>query len=511
MLVETKSQKEEQQKPYTLRPYQQKLVDECRKALRDHRRIVAYLPTGGGKTITATEIIQLALGMGRTVAFVCNRLQLIDQTAQGFRKHGLSFGLIQGGNCTDMDAPLLICSEQTIRRRGMPARDIVIVDECHCVAGSKAYVEIMSQAKWTIGLTATPYQTGLGKHNKALGGPLFERIVVGADMLDLIEEGSLVDADVWAPVDPDLTGVRTVAGDYDEEQLGEAMDKPKLVGDIIEHWFKLASGKQTLVFASSINHSRNIVSNFREHGVNAVHVDCYMDSDDKIEIYGRFKRGEITVLSNVSLLSEGSDFPACEVLVWARPTKSRVRYAQIFGRVLRPSRATGKVKALIIDHSGTVKRLGMPWDFEVDTLDTGNKAKGSSKSEPKEKEAPKPTECPNCKFMIERRKGDRCPQCGTVVTHPKELEHEQGELALLRGTTKKEQRSKWNKQNVYSQLLYICDQKGYRDGWAARQYREIFQTWPKGLECYRSQPTEEMMAWVRHRQIKWAKARGPRG
>jgi len=182
----------------------------------------------------------------------------------------------------------------------------------------------------------------VGKHFAELGGPIFEHLVIGATIADLIAEGYLVDVDIFAPSEPDMAKVRSSRGidgllDYNQSDLEDATDKPELVGDIISHWRKLATDKQTVVFATSIAHSKHIVEQFRSAGVSAEHIDYWADDDERAAILGRFAAGETTVLSNVALLSEGWDCPACEVMILARPTRSLIRFIQMVGRVLRPA------------------------------------------------------------------------------------------------------------------------------------------------------------------------------
>ena len=488
-----------------LRPYQEKLVAGCRAALASgKRRIIAYLPTGAGKTAVAAAIIKMVLEKNRKVAFVCNRIQLIQQTATVFNSLGIPYGVIQGDNTCDPWASVLICSIQTVAKRGFPEVDLIILDECHAVAGTKAYAEIM-QGKMAIGLTATPYQKGLGRNHPELGGPLFEAVVVGADMREMIDQGFLVDADVWAPADPDLTGVKVVAGDYVEEQLGIAMDKTQLVGDIISHWFKLAPNKQTMCFAVTIAHSQHICKQFRDAGVNAVHVDYHMSDEEKKEIYRAFRAQETMVLCNCALLSEGADFPAAEVLVLARPTRSKVRFVQMFGRVLRPS--PGKARAIILDHSGSVKRLGFPWNFSVTHLDTGKPKETSG--EPADRPEPLPKPCPQCDFMKPPRT-PICPKCGFKATKPCDIEPEEGELVQYRG--KKMPPAIQNletigRSRVYHQLLWLARDRGYKDGWASMKYKDAFGNWPNGISKEVEEPLPSVLSWEHSQRIKWAKSK----
>ncbi|MEY4429434.1 MAG: hypothetical protein RLZZ182_2123, partial [Pseudomonadota bacterium] len=276
--------------PHALRPYQDEAIMCLRDALKaGKRRVIVYSPTGSGKTVIAAEIIRYARRKSKRVAFVCNRVELVQQTVEQLGRAGISCGVIQGDNtCTEW-APVLVCSIQTIARRGFPDVDLFIIDEAHGCAGSRDYRKMLTKASKTpcIGLTATPFSPGLGRHYKELAGPLFESIIVASTIPELIAAGYLVDLDVYAPSEPDLSGVKVVAGDYQEDQLAEAVDKPQLIGDIVDHWLKLGRGKQTVCFATSIAHSRHIVQRFQEVGIPAEHVDAYTKHEERRDIIGR--------------------------------------------------------------------------------------------------------------------------------------------------------------------------------------------------------------------------------
>lgn len=487
-----------------LRPYQQSAIDALRRTMAEgYRRIILSSPTGSGKTEMGFEIIRGAQAKGRKVAFLANRIHLVDQTCRRLALAGFSFGVIQGSNTRNPWSSVLVASIQTVARRGMPDVDLIVIDEAHACAGTSEYRKIMA-GKPVIGLSATPYSKGLGKHYDELGGALFERVVTAARIEDLIRDGYLVSADIWAPADPDLTGVRTVAGDYDEKQLGQAMDKAHLVGDIVEHWIRLAHGTPTVVFATSIAHSKHIVDQFVAHGVKAEHIDCYTSADDRRAVLERVANGETTVLSNVGILAEGWDFPACKTLILARPTKSLIRYLQMAGRVLRPY--PGKTKAIILDHSGTVVRLGMPWDYFGQHLDDGKPKKGESEKERKE---PLPKACPDCSYMMAPRT-KVCPSCGHEVKAGFDITTEDGELVPLTGQKVSpaiEQLRAMGKESIYSQLSDYAASKGYAVGWVKNKYREIWGVWPRGVDGYTETPSPALLSWIRSRNIAWAKSK----
>jgi superfamily II DNA or RNA helicase len=388
---------------------------------------------------------------------------------------------------------------------------LLIIDESHAVAGSEKYRALL--AKYNnlpvIGLTATPFAAGMAKHYDELSGPLFEHLVVGATIKELVDAEYLVDCDVFAPSEPDLRKVRSSKGidgllDYAQSDLEKATDKPELIGDILTHWHRLAAGKQTVVFASGISHSKHIVETFQAAGVSAEHIDYHADDDERAAILGRFARGETMVLSNVALLSEGWDCPSTEVMILARPTRSLIRFIQMVGRVLRP--APGKTKALLLDHSGSTARLGHPCDDLPLELDDG-KPKASRKQKGECRESlPKP--CPSCKYV--RPAGiHECPKCGFKPERQSNVEVIAGDLVKL---DRKKPIKKEAGQHVYSQLLGYAEYRGFKTGWAYHKYAEFFGgKHPNGLRQVAVTPTPEILGWIKSRQIAAAKASQKRG
>jgi len=485
-----------------LRPYQLAAVEGLRNALRhNYRRIILSSPTGSGKTEMGFEIIRGAQAKGRKVAFIANRIELVKQTCRRLDKAGFAYGVIQGGNTKSPWSSILVCSIQTLHRRGLPEDiDLLVIDEAHSCAGTEAYHHVMV-GKPVIGLTATPYSKGLGKHFDSLGGPLFETIVTAARIMDLIEQGFLVSADIWAPGEPDLSGVKITAGDYNEAQLGEAVDKAHLIGDIVTHWFKIANNTPTVCFATNISHSKHIVEQFRKAGVAAEHIDCFTEDEERTEILARVASGETMIISNVGILCEGWDFPACKTLILARPTKSLIRYLQMAGRVLRPY--PGKGKATILDHSGSVTRLGFPWGYFGQHLDDG-KAQQST-GEAKEKAEPLPKPCPNCSFMKPPRTMI-CPSCGFEAKAPDNIVVLDGELVPLTKETKGiKGLSEIGRGHVWHQLLFIAREKGYKPGWAKHKYEKVFGNRPTIPEGY-EEPCGVLKSWIQSENIRWAKA-----
>ena len=493
---------------FELREYQHRAEHEARSCLAEGlKRICLYLPTGGGKTLTATSIIKKATAKGRRVIFLANRKQLVRQTSEVLRRYGIAHGILQAENTCRLYEPVIVASIDTVAARGLPEDvGLLIIDEAHAVPGNKKYRDLLARYNNVpvVGLTATPFASGMGKELPELGGRLFEALVKGASIPELVDLGYLVDVDIFAPSEPDLHKVKLSRGmdgllDYAPGELEAATDKPELLGDILTHWKKLAAGKQTVVFACSIPHSKHIVETFQAAGIKAEHIDYHHDDDERAAILDRFARGETTVLSNASLLAEGWDCPATEVMILARPTKSLIRFLQMVGRVLRP--APGKERALLLDHSGSTARLGHPCDDLPLYLDDGKPK--LSRSRATESEVPLPKPCTKCRYM-RQPKVHACPNCGFAPERQSEVQTASGELV------KQERRKPIRKeagQHIYSQLLSYARSKGFQTGWAYHKYREFTGRNANGLRQVCAPPTPEILGWIKSRQIAAAKAK----
>ena len=258
-----------------------------------------------------------------------------------------------------------------------------------------------------------------------------------------------------------------------------------------------------MVFATSIAHSKHIVEQFNSIGVAAEHIDYHHDDDERALILDRFARRETRILSNVGLLAEGWDCPATEVMILARPTRSLIRFIQMVGRVLRI--ADGKKQALLLDHSGSTKRLGHPCDDLPLELDDGNPKK--SGADKRERTEPLPKACPSCHYM-KPAKVHACPACGFAPERQSDVLVVDGELVKMdRKKPIKRETGQW----IYSQFLGYAESKGYKSGWAFHKYFEFTGKEARGLRQVSAAPTAELLGWIRSRQIATAKAQQKRG
>lgn len=477
-----------------LRDYQVDLFNKLRtKMAAGFRKVIAAMATGSGKSVVAIEIIKGALAKGKRVAFCVDRIVLAEQFAKMCYDAEINdFSIMQADNqLYKPHYPFQIITAQTLARRDVEPFDLVIVDEAHMIY--KSLMEKMS--KWDksfwIGLTATPYTKGLGKY--------WDGLVTGMTMVELIKNGYLVDYDVYGPqkYEPDLNGVKTVGDDYNKKQLAERTDQKKLIGDMVEHYHKVIEGKKTMVMAVNIAHAEHISAQFNENGVKSDFIHCYLPHDEIREKLDRFKNNGVMIMASVDMLSRGFDMPSCEAIIVGRPTKSVNYHIQALGRVLRPY--NGKEKAIILDHAGNCKRLGMPSWYVPEHLDDGTRKEKKNISKER-----LPKECPMCGYLKEVGVY-KCPKCGFEPKRKPGVLTVDGELKLMSKINVQNERLKRatqdSKDKLYAKLRAGASVIGYQDGWAAHQYRKYFGVWP----ARKVEPDKNFMEFLKTQDINYAR------
>lgn len=362
----------------TFRPYQETAIQAARTRIaKGVKRVLLNAPTGAGKTVIAAGVVQLAIAKGKKVLFLAHRRELIEQTVAKLVEGGvLNFGVIMAGNrLNNAAAPVQVASIQTLIRRELPEADLIFIDEAHRAA-SRSYLSVLANypGAAVLGLSATPERLD----GKGLDD-IFDDMVVVETVPNLIGQGFLVRPTCYVGPTADLSGVKIKRGDYDETQLAEAMDKPKLVGDIVANWKRLAAGKRTAVFATGVEHARHITQEFSAAGVSAATVTGETPIAEREAIISDWRSGYIQVVTNVFVFVEGFDMPEMECVILARPTKSVSLYLQAVGRVMRP--AVGKAGALVLDHAGCCQLHGAPHIEREWTLEGMAKKRKKDKDE----------------------------------------------------------------------------------------------------------------------------------
>jgi DNA repair protein RadD len=492
-----------------LRVYQHAVVDRIAAQVdAGKRRVLLVAPTGSGKTIVAAKIVSDAVTTGARVLFLVHRRELIHQSSRKLHDAGVDHGIVAANFPARPGEPVQVASIQTLHARAvrsrvlsLPAAEVVVIDEAHhATADSWRRILAAYPSAVIIGLTATPAR-GDGR---GLGG-LFETLVECPNIAELIAAGYLVPTKVYAPSRPDLDGVAVRHGDYVERQLAERMDRPCLVGDIVEHWHKLAGRRRTAVFATSIGHAVHLRDEFLRSGAVAEHIDGTTPAAERDAILARLASGATEVVTNCGVLTEGWDLPEIGCIVLARPTRSFTLYRQVVGRGLRP--APGKDHCLILDHSGATLDHGLieepvKWVLAPDkhALRESQWAGGAGSDRVL-------TTCPECHAV--RWQGRPCPACGwRPPPKPKAVEVEQGDLARLDQARRAHPPTYTDadRRRFLGEVEWIRRERGYNPGWTAHQYRKKFDAWPPRGNVEACAPSEATRAWIRSRQIAYRAA-----
>jgi DNA repair protein RadD len=494
-----------------LRDYQHQVIAAFdREVAACRKRIALVAPTGAGKTVILADIARRYRSTGRSVLVLAHRREIITQTHKKLADHGVRSGIIQAGVDPRPLERVQVASISTLWSRAFrsdamlrPDADLLIIDECHH-ATARTYRKIVEAYPGAIllGLTATPCR-GDGR---GLGG-IFETMIECPQVAELIAKDHLVKSTVYAPVNPDLSGVTIRQGDYAEGQLADRLDRPKLIGDIVTHWHKFGERRKTVVFAVNVAHSIHLRDEFLLSGVRAEHIDGTTPKDERDATLARLASGEIDLVTNCMVLTEGWDMPDVGCCILARPTKKMGLYRQMIGRVLRP--APGKSDAIILDHSGAVHRHGPPADHIDWTLDPDSHAVSPAHQARQQKSGSGLVECTQCSAL--RVGGLPCPHCGFMPVRPgKYVPIEDGELVEFSSRNAAKQTTQQELIIFHAELRRIAEQRGYKTGWAAQQYKTKFDSFPPWAWNGRPTctPSASTLSWVRSRAIAYAKRRG---
>ena len=314
----------------SLRGYQLAAADSIMSGFGEFRRQLLVAATGAGKTQIFCEVIRRMLPERSLV--LCHREELIDQAARRLASFGIPAEVEMGGRRASLEARVVVGSVQTLMRDHRLGRwphghfGLVVADEAHHATSDSWQKVLWYFDARTLGASATPERS-----DKRQLGEYFENIAYEVGLLDLVRQGWLSPIRVkTVPLGLDLRGVRTVAGDYNAEDVGHAIE-PQLgrIVDVLEDY----RHRKTIVFLPLVYLSRLFADLCRERGLSSWHVDG--GSSDRAEILSEFSSARCGVLSNAMLLTEGYDEPSIDCVVCLRPTKVRSLYCQIVGRGTR--------------------------------------------------------------------------------------------------------------------------------------------------------------------------------
>src|SRR5215831_5438807 len=331
-----------------LRDYQIEALERVKKAYTEgKRRVLVSLPTGNGKTVVFASFPR-HFKMKKRLLVLAHREELLIQAEKKFRAidPDLKIGLERAEDYASSDSQVVIASVPTLARsngsrlsRFKPEDfSIVVVDEAHhAVADSYRsildYFGLFSQgtSKLLVGFTATPR-----RGDKQGLGEVFEQVCYARDLRQMIDAGYLCHIRGWR-IDTNLSldGVQIRHGDFVESQLAKAVNVPSRNPLLPLIYRKLANYRRAIVFCVDVQHAKDVCQVFRDAGIRAAAVWGDMPRDERREVLSRFSEGEISVLTNCNLLTEGFDEPRINCVIMARPTKSKLLYAQMVGRGTR--------------------------------------------------------------------------------------------------------------------------------------------------------------------------------
>jgi DNA repair protein RadD len=499
-----------------LRPYQLEVLEQIEQAIAaGQRRILVVLPTGAGKTVCAADIIRRFNERGLFSLFLAHRREIIAQTSQRLTEHGMplgAHGIIMAERMCDLrpQARIQVASIDTLHARGvrtktmeLPPADLVVFDEAHRARGRtrEGLLKLYPDAIW-IGLTATPCR-GDGR---GLGN-LFDVLIVGPQVAELIKVGALVPVKIFAPVFRDIAkGVGTSKGDYIISALAKRMNTAELVGDVVRDWLQHGKRRRTVAFSVDVAHAVIIRDEFIRAGVRAEHVSGETPIAEREAILARLAAGETEVVANCMVLTEGWDCPPVSCAILARPTKQLGLYRQMVGRVLRP--AEGKTDASILDHAGAIWRHGTPSDDIVWTLNIDQKTTNSTAAARKRGDATELACCPECSALLQGK--PPCWSCGWIPKRRgRDVDFIDGELGLvLNGKAQAQQYSPDEKIIWHRMLIGEALRRKKSPGWAFYLFQDKFGHKPPwGGDRTALAPTPEVSRFVQSRVIAHAKAR----
>ena len=369
--------------------YQEDMKERIEKALRLHRSVMAQMPTGTGKTYLLTAVIDSFVSNNpmEKVWIVAHRRELVSQIDETVRKSHSYFA----SNTSSLLSSVKAMSIQWLMRHYDEIEEepgMIVIDEAHH-ALAKTYKEMWERfpkAKF-LGLTATPCRlNGKGFTD------LFDVLVQSWSVPEFISKGRLATYDFVSIKSDGVTQrlidslqKRGADGDYQNKEMDMLLNKKPSIERLYQSLEEFGKDRKGIVYAINISHAQKITKLYQEHGVKAIAIDSKTPAVERQQDIEAFKKGDIQVLVNVDIFSEGFDCPDVEFVQLARPTLSLAKYLQMVGRGLRV--AKGKKNCVIIDNVGLYRVFGLPsqvWNWNA--MFEGKLKVGKRKETPKDRE-----------------------------------------------------------------------------------------------------------------------------
>ena len=406
--------------------------------------MVLVLPTGGGKTLVGCEIARAALNKSRRVLWLAHRTELVDQACSRVAAYGLPASAIAADSehAYRPDSPVHVASVQTLlARKIFPPADLVIPDECHHYGRTaeqwSSLLDHYPRAH-VLGLTATPERgDGAGL------APLFDALVVGATVRQLTDRGFLVPCEIVRPA--------------------HALASSEIAQDPVDAYREHGDDRQGFIFSRSVAESEEVAKRLRSVGVTAECVSAKTPAPQRRQALEGFRRGEVSVLCNVYVFTEGTDLPAAAVCILARGAGTAGVLLQMVGRVLRP--APGKESALLIDLQGVTHELGAPDAHRVWSIDGKACSLGSAPDQL--------SMCARCGAPLDPYTPYPCAACQYV---PEPTKTRVVDMALVRAARRSEvTEDKWK---TLLRWAGVAVEKQYKPQWLYARYRGFYGASP---------------------------------
>ena len=403
-----------------LRPRQKLFVERSLSALDTHRNTLGVAPTAAGKTIMLSAVAgELVRGSDAKACVLAHRDELTEQNRTKFgRVNPEVTTSVVDANTKSWDGQVTFAMAPTLSRASnlaeMPVLDLLVIDEAHH-AVADSYRRIIDQtlqrnpSAKIFGVTATP-----NRGDRQGLREVFNNVADQIRIAELIASGHLVQPRTFVidvGVQDALKKVRRVASDFDMGEVDAIMNKSPVTDSVITHWKEKAGNRQTVIFCSTVDHARNVADAFNASGVVAAIIHGEMGDADRRATLAAYDRGEIQVITNVAVLTEGWDHPPTSCVVLLRPSSYKSTMIQMVGRGLRtvnPEEYPGTLKTdcVILDF-GTSSLIHGSLEQDVDL--NGRKVTGDALTKT----------CPSCDAQVPAAVME-CSLCGHVF----ESEHE---------------------------------------------------------------------------------------
>ena len=501
-----------------LRDYQLEGNRKAWKLLVQGAATLLQAPTGAGKTAMFTHLAKMLLDHRQETSIaVAHRREIVNQMAEKMEWAGMVPEVVMAGHALNPWANVTVASKGTLAsqlKRGSSRKlaDLLIVDEGHLVSKDGEYAKMIGQHKEAGGklllATATPIRgDGYGLKN------ICDEMVRTPDVPWLIEHGYLCSVEHHICHVPSTVGLGGDGNDYSQARVAATMNTKELIGDIVDNWIAFGKGRPSLIFASGVQHSMAIVERVRQAGYRAEHVDGETDKKVRDSIYQRSRNGEIDLITNDSVYIEGADFPWISYVGFGFITKSLRKLLQAGGRGMRPWE--GKHSCVMADHGGNLYRLGRldvarDWELSDDV-----KIQEKMEADRKKNEKLSVT-CPGCGLVHSCRE---CPKCHAPAKEASDRDYIAAMLERMTvfeweeakakakdaGKVKREKRSL--EQQFYSSFLYMAQNRGFKEGWAARRFHERFGYMPDKLERRATTPIKAAKEFDAEKTREWRAAK----